>query len=355
MMSMQAEQARAAGATTEPPTQSPIGAEVAELLQRHRDWRVNVTEPMRSVIFASGNFGSQLAPIPCESQLGRPYKPVFLSLSRAIQAHRHAGRVASDARSFALDLFGVRVRVQHVQESTYHVRVCGKLLPLEKLGIPGELMHLLVSEELNEGGLVVVCGGYGSGKTTTVNAIVRERVNRLGGYALVLGNPIEYEYRGFHGTQERPGYIEQVDLSGLNLVDEIKASMRNFPSGATSILAYPELIGPTGVGEMLRAANRGNLVFADMHALNIEGAILNLVAMGEIDGERYARDLLGNSLKLILHQRSHISPPGRRLNVVIRHLAVDKALRAAIGNTSIPLGQIFAGSLAMKSASSLQS
>jgi Tfp pilus assembly pilus retraction ATPase PilT len=325
--------------------------DICGLLQRHRDWRVNIAEPLRSVIFASSSTGAQLAPIPCDSKPGQPYKPVFLSLGRAIQAHRATGRNGADSRSFAIDLHGVRVRVQHVQDATFHVRVCGELLPMEKLGIPGELTNTLLGEGLNEGGLVVVCGGYGSGKTTTVNAIVRERVNRLGGYALVLGNPIEYEYRGFHGTQDRPGYIEQVDLSGLNLVDEIKASMRNFPSGATSILAYPELIGPTGVGEMLRAANRGNLVFADMHALNIEGAILNLVAMGEIDGERYARELLGNSLKLIVHQRSHINPPGKRLNVAIRHLSVDKALRAAIGNTSMPLAQIFAGSLAMKGAS----
>lgn len=335
---------------------SPRGVEldVATLLQRHRDWRVNIADPLKSVIFSSSVAGAQLAPIPCDSLLGQPYKPVLLSLGRAIQAHRARSTPEADLRSFALDLHGVRVRVQHVQDATYHVRVCGKLLPLEKLGIPGDLMAKLLSDELNEGGLVVVCGGYGSGKTTTVNAIVRERVNRLGGYALVLGNPIEYEYRGFHGTQARPGYIEQVDLSGLNLVEEIKASMRNFPAGATSIMAYPELIGPVGVGEMLRAANRGNLVFADMHALNIEGAILNLVAMGEIDGERYARELLGNSLKLILHQRSHLTPPARRLNVVIRHLSVDKSLRAAIANTSLPLAQIFAGSLAMKGAGSMQ-
>lgn len=327
--------------------------DVARLLSSHRDWRVNTADPMKSVVFSSKASGGQLAPLAGQSPMGVPYRPVFYALQGAIANYRvkamsdpaNKGEVP---RSFAVNVEGVRVRVQHVQGDTFHVRVPGDLLPMDKLGLPDGLQRLLMSDALNEGGLVVVCGGYGSGKTTTVNAIVRGRVAKLGGYALVLGNPIEYEYQGFHGVQGQPGYIEQVDLVGLDLDAEIRASMRNFPSGATSIMAYPELVGHMGVGEMLRAANRGNLVFADMHAMNIEGAILNLVSMARADNEPYARELLGNSLRLVIHQRSHVQAGSKRLHVAVKHLAVDKALGSAIGNTAVSLPQVFAGSLAFK-------
>lgn len=329
------------------------GLDVGDLLRRHRDWRIDIESPMKSVVFTSSATGGQLAPIAGESPLGAPYRSVFYALQGAIESYRVRfmalpANKGLAPRSFAVNVEGVRIRAQHVQGATFHVRVPGDLLPIEKLGLSPELTRLLLSEALNEGGLVIVCGGYGAGKTTTVNAIVRSRIAKLGGYALVLGSPIEYEYHGFHGVQGQPGYIEQVDLMGLDLESEIRASMRNFPSGATSIMAYPELVGHAGVGEMLRAANRGNLVFADMHALNVEGAILNLVSMARADNEPYARELLGNCLRLVLHQTSHVQASTKKLHVVVKHLMVNSSLRSGIGNVQVPLPQIFAGSLALK-------
>lgn len=329
------------------------GLDVASLLRRHRDWRVDIENPMKSVVFSSHVSGGQLAPIAGESPMGAPYRSVFYALQGAIESQRVKFIAAPSnrgvaPRSFAVNIESVRVRVQHVQGSTFHVRVPGELLTIERLGLSPDLTKLLLSESLNEGGLVIVCGGYGSGKTTTVNAIVRSRIAKLGGYALVLGSPIEYEYHGFHGVQGQPGYIEQVDLLGLDLEAEIRASMRNFPSGATSIMAYPELVGQSGVGEMLRAANRGNLVFADMHAMNIEGAILNLVSMARADNELFGRELLGNCLRLVIHQTSHVQAVTKKLHVVVKHLLVNSSLRSGIGNVQVPLPQIFAGSLALK-------
>lgn len=321
---------------------------LADLLRSQRDWRVDTTNPEKSVVFMSGvRAGAQLSPVSGESAVGRQFLAVFYALAAAIESYRRnymvaAGRIDPNAepRSFAVIVQGVRCRIQRVQETRYHVRVPSELLELKSLGMPESLHKRLMGPELDQGGLVVVCGSYGSGKTSTVNAVVRERIERKGGYALVMGNPIEYLYSGFHGSNAQPGYVEQVDLVGLNLAAEIKASMRNFPAGAVSILAYPELIGADGVGEMLRAANRGNLVFADMHALNIEASMINLVSMATIDGEGYARELLGNSLRMVIHQKMTAMPNSKSgMSVIYDSIFVNKTMRAALIDSNVTLSK----------------
>lgn len=321
---------------------------LAQMLLLHRDWRIDAVEPDKSVVFMSAaRAGAQLSPVSGDSRSGRDLLPVFYALAQAIEVHRRklmvqAGKTdgSAEPRTFAIVVQGVRCRVQLVQDTRYHVRVPSELMGFSQLGMPDGLKRKLTSSDLDGGGLVVVCGGYGSGKTTTVNAIVRQRIEARGGYALVLGHPIEYEYAGFHGSNAQPGYIEQVDLVGLDMGAEVRASMRNFPAGAVSILAYPELIGSEGVGEMLRAANRGNLVFADMHALNVEASILNLVSMGEQDGEGYARDLLANSLRLIIHQKM-VSMPNATQGMMVSYtsIMVNRSMRAAIVDRSVTLSR----------------
>lgn len=332
---------------------SPGAAQsVPGLISQHRDWRIETAEPEKSVVFQSGRHaGGQLSPLSGLSAQGATYLPAFYALSAAIEKARREyvllsqseGRQGGEPRSFAVNVQGIRCRVQRVSDSRFHVRIPSALLPMSRMGMPEALKSYLLSHELDSGGLVVVCGSYGSGKTNTVNAVVRERIDRRGGYGLVLGNPIEYEYAGFHGSNKTPGFVEQVNLVGLDVAAEIRASMRNFPSGATSILAYPELIGHEGVGEMLRAANRGNLVFADMHALNIDASLLNLVSMGEQDGERYSRELLGNALRLVIHQRMSVMPEAARgVHVSFTHVRATRTLKAMLVDTAMPLSKVLA-------------
>lgn len=326
---------------------------IGKIIASHRDWRIDTADPQKSVVFLSGpRAGGQLSPVSGDSQRGAPFLSAFYALSTAIEAWRRKRLVdarkegTSEPSTFAVSVQGVRCRVQRVQETRFHVRVPSPLLPLTKLGMPESLKSYLLSRELDSGGLIIVCGGYGSGKTNTVNAVVRERVDRCGGYALMLGAPIEYEFSGFHGNNGSPGFVEQVDLVGMDVAAEIRASMRNFPSGATSILGYPEIIGHQGVGEMLRAANRGNLVFADMHAKDLEAALLNIVSMAHQDNEEYARELLGNSLRLIVHQTMTLMPDvSRGVHVAYKHIKISRLLRTAISDTSLPLSKVITQTL----------
>lgn len=326
---------------------TPIG----RIIAGHRDWRIETSDPEKSVVFLSGpRAGGQLSPVSGDSDRGAPFMNAFFALSAAIEGWRRKHLLESrvdgnsnkvEPSSFAVVVQGVRCRVQRVQETRFHVRVPSSLLPLTRLGMPESLKTFLLSRELDSGGLIIVCGGYGSGKTNTVNAVVRERVDRCGGYALMLGAPIEYEFAGFHGNNGAPGFVEQVDLVGLDIAAEIRASMRNFPSGATSILGYPEVISHEGVGEMLRAANRGNLVFADMHAKDLEASLFNIVSMAHQDKELLGRELLGNSLRMVIHQKMSLMPDASRgVHVAFNAVKISRALKAAISDVSMPLSKV---------------
>lgn len=333
--------------------------ELALMVRKYRDWRIDVDQPDKSMVFIPGAGADDdpaPAPVSAASQLGRPLSPVFEALAASIRAHLaqwnsnrppHLRRADDLPSTFAVVTHGVRVRVQPVRRlkgAWYHVRVPQKLLTLDQLGMPQKLKQLLASPSLNGGGLVAVCGSFGSGKTTTVHAAIQARLAARGGFALLLGNPVEYDLAGFHGTNGRPSYIEQIDLSDRDFSREIEASMRNFPSGANNIVAFPELISADGAGEMLRMANRGNLVFADMHASNVEALILNLVSMGMKDGELQARELLANSLQLVVHQ--HMTPsksPAGSVIVTFKSLKVPMAVRAALADSSIPIGKVLVG------------
>jgi Tfp pilus assembly pilus retraction ATPase PilT len=338
---------------------------IAGLLTTHRDWRVDLEDGVNSFVFMIGMGGrTGVSPVSARSPEGRKLERVFERLSQTVEAHfaellsvsePEAGDVDAisgkgaalrleSARRFAITVAGVRCRVQHILGRRFHIRVTSDLIEFDRLGLPMSVQRAVLGEALDEGGLVIVCGNYGSGKTSTRDAIIRQRVRTRGGYALVMGDPIEYKYSGFHGTNACPGYVEQVDLAGRDLAAEVKASMRNFPAGAVSIMAFPELLSSEGAGEILRAANHGSLVFCDMHASNITAALLNLVAKGELDGERNSRDLLANSLKMILHLTMSPAPNGpnsgqRSVAITARHQMIERRHQAAIADPSTPLSK----------------
>ena len=344
----------------------PIAEEMlATALTTHRDWRVDLNDSVNSFVFMIGvNGKTGISPVSARSPEGVKLAKVFDRLKQEIGRRfdellkggeqdsqwgeaEPVEKVESlrleGARRFAITVAGVRCRAQHIVGRRFHIRVTSGLIEFDSLGLPASVKRALLGETLDDGGLVLVCGGYGSGKTSTMNAIIRERIKTRGGYALVMGDPIEYKYAGFHGTNACPGYVEQVDLAGRDLAAEVKASMRNFPAGAVSILAFPELLSSDGAGEILRSANHGSLVFCDMHASNLEAAVLNLVAKGEQDGERNSRDLLSNALKMILHlQMRPIPSAPRGVSITFKLQQIERAHRAALSDHAMPLSRSIA-------------
>jgi len=158
-------------------------------------------------------------------------------------------------------------------------------LNFEELGLMPRVYEVLQNEVDKPNGLVLVTGPTGSGKTTTLYAMIN-RLNRPGTKIITLEDPIEYELPGINQSQ----------------VDEAKGY--TFSSGLRSVLRQdPDIVmvGETRDLETaeiaVRASLTGHLVLSTLHTNDAAGVIPRLLDLGV---QAY---LLSPALNVIVAQR----------------------------------------------------
>lgn len=195
-----------------------------------------------------------------------------------------------------------RWRVQRMRAGRYALRrLRDHCPPLDTLGLPQWVIALLLGSKMRDtGGLVVIFGLTGAGKTVTFGATIAARLSLLGGYALTLEDPPEDPLEGPHGA----GYCEQIDVAELGgYEDGIHAALRCFPAKDASMLGFGEVLNSQTAAQLFRLAGDGHLVFATVHAKSIPAGLERLAAMAKAAGEANANELLSTSLQLAVHQR----------------------------------------------------
>jgi type II secretory ATPase GspE/PulE/Tfp pilus assembly ATPase PilB-like protein len=113
-------------------------------------------------------------------------------------------------------------------------------------------------------GLCLICGPTGSGKTTTLNASIRE-MDRFASSIFTLEDPVEY----------RIPYIGQVNINqplGLDFARGIRAFMRSDPD----VIIVGEIRDPETARNAIKAAETGHLVLGTLHTGTIHGAVQRL-------------------------------------------------------------------------------
>jgi twitching motility protein PilT len=118
-------------------------------------------------------------------------------------------------------------------------------------------------------GLVLVCGPTGSGKTTTLAAIVGEINRRERRHIVTIEDPIEYEH-----PHER-SLVEQQEL-GADVADfpsALRAAVRQSPD----VIVVGEMRDPATMRLALGAAETGHLVLTTLHATDVAAAVSRVV------------------------------------------------------------------------------
>lgn len=113
-------------------------------------------------------------------------------------------------------------------------------------------------------GLCLICGPTGSGKTTTLNASIKE-MDRFGRAVYTSEDPVEY----------RIPYAGQVNINpsvGLDFARSIRAFMRADPD----VIVLGEVRDPETARNAVKAAETGHLVLATLHTGSIHGATQRL-------------------------------------------------------------------------------
>lgn len=181
-------------------------------------------------------------------------------------------------------------------------RLPDHIASLDKLGMPSAVRQLLVHPKLSKGGLILVCGETGQGKSTTCAATVKERMEQLGSFCLTVEDPPEMPLHGEHGQ----GRCLQTEVEDGQWALAMKGAMRCYPTVSGSMLYVGETRDHETAAEVLRIATNGHLVLTTLHAESLESAMTryqSLAAAAMVQSEVQA--IMASSFRLALHQELH--------------------------------------------------
>jgi twitching motility protein PilT len=191
------------------------------------------------------------------------------------------------------DIGRVRVNAFYQRGSIAMVlRVINTYIPtLQELGIPD-----IVSRFANlERGLVLVTGATGSGKSTTLAALINEINGTQTNHILTIEDPIEFLFT------EKRSIITQREL-GIDtntFADAMRASLREDPD----VILLGEMRDPETIETALTAAETGHLVFSTVHSPAAAETVSRVISSFPPEAQQTMRAKLAQNLCGVVSQR----------------------------------------------------
>ena len=143
-------------------------------------------------------------------------------------------------------------------------------------------------------GLVLICGPTGSGKTTTLAALIAEVNGKHPRHIVTVEDPIEYEHS--HGRS----VIEQVEI-GIDAPD-FPTALRSAMRQAPDVIVVGEMRDPETMRIALAAAETGHLVLATLHATDVAAAVARICDAFPVERQNAVRQELAMALAAVLTQ-----------------------------------------------------
>ncbi len=198
---------------------------------------------------------------------------------------------------------------------------------IEKLGLPPAAHNVLTLTE----GLVLVTGATGSGKSTSLAAMI-DKINRTRGENIItVEDPIEYVHTSLMSLISQ----REVGKDTNSFATALKGALRQDPD----IIMMGELRDYETVSMALTAAETGHLVFGTLHTNGAPETINRLVDVFPSEEQNKTRGQLSMSLRMIMTQRLLKRKGGGRIGafeVLVNTPAVSNLIRenkiAQIGN-----------------------
>ena len=192
-------------------------------------------------------------------------------LARAIMNDRQAAEFESTKEcNFAISPTGIgRFRVNALMQQGRVGVVCRTInlnIPtLEELGLPTVLKDIAMTKR----GLVIFVGGTGTGKTTSLAALVDHRNRNSHGHIITVEDPIEFihEHKGCIVTQREVG----VDT------DSWEAALKNTLRQAPDVILMGEIRDRDTMDYAVAFAETGHLCLATLHANSTNQAIDRII------------------------------------------------------------------------------
>ncbi|MCW7754475.1 PilT/PilU family type 4a pilus ATPase [Desulfobotulus sp. H1] len=205
---------------------------------------------------------------------------------------------------FSVDLArsmqGVRVRM-NVFATSRGISISIRMLP----GRPPTLDHLNLHPLIRQAcrlpkGLILICGSTGSGKSTTIAAMVDEINQTRSEHIITLEDPIEYRFAS------AKSYVEQREL-GTHM-PSFDQGLRDVLRQDPDVIVVGELREPETIRLTLNAVESGHLVIASLHATHSEDAFYRICNSFQPEIQDLVRNQLASTLALLVVQHLEYLP-----------------------------------------------
>ncbi len=166
-----------------------------------------------------------------------------------------------------------------------------KIRTIEELELPPVVEKICEEQR----GLVLVTGTTGSGKSTTLAAMI-DRINSTRGeHIITIEDPIEYLHR------DKKGFINQreVEVDTSNFSTALRAALRQDPD----VVLVGEMRDLETISTALLAAETGHLVLSTLHTLDATETIQRIIAVFPPPEQKQIRLQLASTLRSVVSQR----------------------------------------------------
>jgi len=194
-----------------------------------------------------------------------------------------------------------------------------EIMTCDQLGLPAVVKRLAQLPK----GLVLVTGPTGSGKSTTLAAVIDEANNTRKDHIITIEDPIEF----VHKSKKAVVNQREVGTHTKSFSTALRGALREDPD----IILVGEMRDLETISLAIEAAATGHLVFGTLHTINASKTVDRIIEVFPVDEQEQIRSTLADSLRAVVSQTlfKRIDRKGRvaALEIMIATPAVRNLIR----------------------------
>jgi twitching motility protein PilT len=270
-----------------------ILSRMLESQQEVSDLNFTVDKPLQVESFG------ELVPVPLDPPLGAltPFQTEMVALN-LIGGNRRLTedllRTGSCDSSYSLShkaRFRVNIFSQRGNYSIVLRKLNTKIPTLQDLNMP----EIFLQVPREKTGLILVTGATGSGKTTTLAALLNEVNENKSIHVITLEDPVEY----VHPQKKATFNQRELGIDFNTFASGLRAALRQAPK----VILVGEMRDRETVEIGMAAAETGHLVLATLHTIDAGQTINRIVGMFETEEQEQVRVRLADTLRWVVSQR----------------------------------------------------
>lgn len=189
---------------------------------------------------------------------------------------------------------------------------------LEELQLPS-VIHRIPDEQ---NGLVLVTGATGSGKSTTLAAIIEKINTQRSAHVITIEDPIEFVFKEKLSTINQ----REIGIDTMNFGSALRSALRQNPD----VILVGELRDKETTETALMAAETGHLVLSTLHTADAVETLTRLLAYFPPHQHAALRMMLAQTLKYVIAQRLVPKADKKGMTAAMEILVVNQLIREEI-------------------------